>query len=641
MANMRPARKKIGEAFGLVPGKRRARKSAGKLEAVAPSDETPMFSPFKTEDKLRSSELAAEFSRLADTAEDDADALDKVSQLAIDLQETENPALVQNALGIFLTHHPTAMQTPVPSLLKRTAFALAATSDAPVSSLQSGSTGAEAALDWYREDPLANEHHEHWHWVYEDASSPLALKERHGELFYYMHQQMLARYDTERRALGMTITDALGDYTASIGEGYDPGQLSIFAAEQPSFSARPAGAKMKADPFITPPYTPANHADIKDRLVADIKVGKLEKPGGSVALKNEQGSDILGLTHEPTIGSVNSARYGNHHGMGHVLIGAASPGKGGVMYHPAAAIRDPAFWRWHRHVDDMHFAYQDGQQPHDFSDRPKNLKLTGANAAVMREFGPLSVDNDRHVQEAAEGLISKNNPGQHDATKVLETWLRDGAYTLLSGARYGFLYLHPEPFIAAYGFSNTAELPVNVTIRLFLLPDDLFDIEADPTTTSGRQMRRFAIELDKVAHQVPVGASTFGRSATSFSVIRRPAVTDPAEVADVDGAPAGADVRACTCGWPYGLVLPRGTPEAGMNFHLFAMLTDNTLDRVGSQKTCGSMSFCGVGDKYPDRRPMGYPFDRRLNRPLIETVTDHDNMLLTPVKIKWANPPIA
>jgi hypothetical protein len=32
---------------------------------------------------------------------------------------------------------------------------------------------------------------------------------------------------------------------------------------------------------------------------------------------------------------------------------------------------------------------------------------------------------------------------------------------------------------------------------------------------------------------------------------------------------------------------------------------------VGAEKKCGSMSFCGVKDAdYPDKRPMGYPFDR-------------------------------
>ncbi len=126
--------------------------------------------------------------------------------------------------------------------------------------------GLAPALDYWREDALANEHHEHWHQVYPytglpprdflgwatetprsdmvavlealapgqnwagqvAAASPqqlasffsaqvvtsdavfglpaqlyrvlFHLNDRQGELFFYMHQQMLARYDAELRS---------------------------------------------------------------------------------------------------------------------------------------------------------------------------------------------------------------------------------------------------------------------------------------------------------------------------------------------------------------------------------------------------------------------------------------------------------
>ena len=45
---------------------------------------------------------------------------------------------------------------------------------------------------------------------------------------------------------------------------------------------------------------------------------------------------------------------------------------------------------------------------------------------------------------------------------------------------------------------------------------------------------------------------------------------------------------------------------------LMVMMTDWTVDRVGADSRCGSLSFCGSRDTdYPDSRPMGYPFDRR------------------------------
>ena len=43
---------------------------------------------------------------------------------------------------------------------------------------------------------------------------------------------------------------------------------------------------------------------------------------------------------------------------------------------------------------------------------------------------------------------------------------------------------------------------------------------------------------------------------------------------------------------------------------LLVMATDFQRDLADTDKKCGSMSFCGTRDRlYPDRRPMGYPFD--------------------------------
>lgn len=146
-------------------------------------------------------------------------------------------------------------------------------------------------------------------------------------------------------------------------------------------------------------------------------------------------------------------------------------------------------------------------------------------------------------------------------------------------------------------------------------------------------MRRFAIELDKVRLTAPPGRHAFGRSGRQMAIIRRPVIVDPAEVVDVNGEQRGGDARTCTCGWPYGLLLPRGT-DGGMSFKLIAMVTDNDKDKVGSQKKCGSMSFCGVGDEYLDARPMGYPFDRPFGEPFNTIVARNPNMMMIPLVIK-------
>lgn len=49
--------------------------------------------------------------------------------------------------------------------------------------------------------------------------------------------------------------------------------------------------------------------------------------------------------------------------------------------------------------------------------------------------------------------------------------------------------------------------------------------------------------------------------------------------------------------------------QAGEEYVLFVMATDNNIDSIGIRTSCGSMSYCGAkGQDYPDSRNMGYPF---------------------------------
>lgn len=52
----------------------------------------------------------------------------------------------------------------------------------------------EQRLAYWREDIGINLHHWHWHLVYPfDGPPEVVNKDRRGELFYYMHEQIQAR----------------------------------------------------------------------------------------------------------------------------------------------------------------------------------------------------------------------------------------------------------------------------------------------------------------------------------------------------------------------------------------------------------------------------------------------------------------
>jgi hypothetical protein len=126
------------------------------------------------------------------------------------------------------------------------------------------------------------------------------------------------------------------------------------------------------------------------------------------------------------------------------------------------------------------------------------------------------------------------------------------------------------------------------------------------------------------------------RSGADSSVIRKPAIKPPGPIRhsrDTDTA-HDPDVY-CTCGWPYNLLLPRGRSD-GMDFLIIAAATDWHKDNV-TESHCGSMSYCGGKDRYPDARPMGYPFARPFPSPgIVAPLTQRAEMAMRRLTIRCA-----
>jgi tyrosinase len=86
---------------------------------------------------------------------------------------------------------------------------------------------------WYfREDLGINLHHWHWHLVYpfEATNRALVDKDRRGELFYYMHEQIVARYNFERFSNALPRVKRLNNFRDPIPEAYFPKMDSMVAS---------------------------------------------------------------------------------------------------------------------------------------------------------------------------------------------------------------------------------------------------------------------------------------------------------------------------------------------------------------------------------------------------------------------------
>ncbi|XP_063680987.1 hemocyanin II-like [Bolinopsis microptera] len=428
----------------------------------------------------------------------------------------------------------------------------------------------EQRLSWWREDPGIAEHHYNWHVYYPYTEAP---RDRQGELFAYMHEQMLARYDFERLAVGFGRVRAFGPgYTweKPLKEGYNP--------RMEGFSFRPSGMlisetiRMESKLILT---------DVlqrnKERFFYSLARGYLERPDSA---KVEITMDKLGNTMEANMGSVNKKLYGNLHNDGHNILSTINDPDGrydvepGPMIATQAAPRDTVFYRWHKFVDAIFEAYRVNLEPYSVNDL--TMKDTEVN----------------NIQ-----IVTEKKPNQ---VNNLFTFMMEKKYTIYNPEKKVVQkkILNHIPFSYKLKVRNTSCRNSMVVFRIFLAPEteELLD-----------QWRNMFIELDKfVAYLDPGEDREITRFDHQSSVILPPETTVQ-DILDDNTSPQ----QTCGCGWPRNLLIPRGN-TAGMKANLLVLATNWEKDGVSpDQVLSGSVSYCGkMGYPYPDKKPMGFPFDR-------------------------------
>ena len=646
------------------------------------------FSWFNPDDAAEAVGLAAQLAVVSGAAPTEDVGLQRALNLAAARATELPPELVNQAMAIFVTHHRPARQLAKPRTVRvqPELFMPSRPADAPE---PEGAPDPERVLDYWREDPYANEHHGHWHQVYPfpglpvqdwllwaetadraglaalfraldqtqdwpaffavatpqeirdkflQLAQPIAasteawlrflrrlpppayralfrLNDRQGELFFYMHSQMLARYDTERLSLGMERVKPFGPdlFGKPISEGYSPNLPHIPGVAD--FTARaPDEALPQRDVNRLNGWQAALETALADREL-------LRAAGPPQALDSNSLGEAVEAAQSQLTG-LSRDSYPGMHNQGHGMIARLPNDAGnGVMNSPPVAIRDPIFWRWHRHIDNINAAWQNTQPSYDFSDAPPVVlrdTLSGMPALwaspdvlLVSTAGLHDGADPAALATAAVGgtafdtaFVAGPLPGAEQLVVVDELTTRFLQSTLSNGQVV--THLTHDPFALIIRVRNVAARPTAITLRVFLALGEFADD------------RTMWMELDKLLVEVPAaGRSVVYRPDTEFSVVKKPAETDPGTA--LDGAGDPSDQNYCDCGWPYALLLPRGTP-GGMMFRLAVFCTDGARDLVRPSAECGSMSFCGAVERYPDTRDMGYPFSRPFGQPVAETI---------------------
>ncbi|CAL4063450.1 unnamed protein product, partial [Meganyctiphanes norvegica] len=478
----------------------------------------------------------------------------------------------------------------------------------------------EHRVAYFREDYGLNAHHWHWHLVFpvEDERP----RDRKGEIFFYMHNQMMARYDWERLSNWLNRVVKLNNWREPIPEGYFPKLTINNSAKQ--YGTRPDNMMLqdftRIDKVDEPlPFAPFDINDMerwRTRLFDAIHKGYMKKKNGDRVILSDnvvpgpdqkRGVDILGDTFEADADlSVNPDFYGSLHSAGHDIIGFIHDPQGhhkeevGVIGDTSTSCRDPAFWRWHKFVDDVFNEYKMLQEPY----KDNELILESVEVESVTVTSGILDDNvletgwNKRTIEASRGLDFRS---EGRSIKV------------------NLEHLTHRPFTYNIQVTNNQTDPCDVTVRVYMAPKRN---EANNTMTFMDQRLLWA-EMDKFKITLEPGSNSLERLSTESSIT----IPDELTFRDLEENPPSEDDPPslfCGCGWPQHLLLPMGR-VGGMDFQIFVLISDWELDKVegsAGEKACSNAaSYCGIlNAKFPDARPMGYPFDRKPNTKVNELV---------------------
>lgn len=307
-------------------------------------------------------------------------SIDDLTSVAAYVRDRINPQLFNYALSVALLHRKDTKGVKIPNFVetfpdkfidpkiirqaREDATIVPQGSRKPIvipTQYTSSSKEPEQKLWYFREDVGINLHHWHWHLVFPfDGNRALVDKDRRGEMFYYMHSQVQARYYAERLSNGMPDVERWTNFRLPIATGYFP-KLDTLVANR-SWPARPDGTAPKDinRPADNLQLSIAEMDRGRDRFIEAINNGfAVNTQGVRIPLDDFRGIDILGNMFESSILSPNRDLYGNlHNQMHNIMAYAHDPDHRhlenfGVIGDSTTAMRDPVFYRAHAYVDDL------------------------------------------------------------------------------------------------------------------------------------------------------------------------------------------------------------------------------------------------------------------------------------------------
>nr|AGT20779.1 hemocyanin [Penaeus merguiensis] len=444
----------------------------------------------------------------------------------------------------------------------------------------------EQRVAYFGEDIGLNTHHVTWHmefpfWWDDEYGHHL---DRKGENFFWVHHQLTVRFDAERLS---NYLDPVGElhWYKPIVDGFAPHTTYKYGGQ---FPARPDNVKFEDVDDV---------ARIRDMVIVESRIRDaiahgyiIDSHGKQIDISNEKGIDILGDVIESSLYSPNVQYYGALHNTAHIVLGRQGDPHGkfdlppGVLEHFETATRDPSFFRLHKYMDNIFKEHKDSLPPYTKAD----LEFSGVSISEVNVVGEL----ETYFEDFEYNLINAVDDAEGIPDVDISTYVPR---------------LNHKEFTFKIDIENGGS-PRLATVRIFAWPHkDNNGIEF--TFDEGRWN---AIELDKFWVSLAGGKNSIERKSTESSVTVPDVPSIDTLFAKTAAGGDGLSEFASATGLPNRFLLPKGN-DKGLEFDLVVAVTDGDADAaVPDLHLNTKYNHYGANGVYPDKRPHGYPLDRRV-----------------------------
>ncbi|EFN84888.1 hexamerin [Harpegnathos saltator] len=313
-----------------------------------------------------------------------------------------------------------------------------------------------------------------------------------GSRYYYIHRQLLARYELSRLGAGL-------------GPIYDTDYTHVKAPYQPHFRFM-NGLEFPGRPeYLQLSATKSNHLVklvklIEQRLTNAIDSGHVLTPQGAfLSLYQPQGLNILGEIIEGTGRSINPRYYGSFQAIGRQLFGNAPKVQNIYDYTPSVlelgqtAVRDPAFYQLYKKIIGLFQRYQDSLPAYQYND----VLLHGVKIQNVQVSQLMTFFNDYYVD--LDQATPHNVQQQHQQQQP---------ETLKQHVQGQVKRLDHKPYEYTVTVQSERNIP-GCVVRVFLGPK--YDYDGKPISIS--KHRQQFVELDQFVTDLQQGQNVITRNS--------------------------------------------------------------------------------------------------------------------------------